>query len=232
MLVRDYMEREGLTDELLAQRLGREVRGVRGMKNREMPRGWCEQLGVDFDVQAAASERERYTGGARPKREADDQAPRPHDESAVQEQKPRPGELAPIGDLSAAQERIAALYGGVGYALSERSGNPGYSAVTDDQAPHIARAWVKAAEENELARRFVTMMNAGGATGDLVMAHAMLVMGLAYVSGRSDFDPLGTYARKYGQFRPVVHVPGHDDSRSAAEDGTGDGHADSHAAVG
>ena len=218
MLVRDYMAAEGLDEQQLADRLGKEVRGVRGMKNRELPRGWCEILNVPFDATAAAVERERFTG-ARPKREAEDTPPRPHDDSAVQDAPRAP--LPAVADQSIAEERIAQLYGGVGFALSARTGNPGYQLVVDDQAPHIARAWLKAAEENEFARRVVAMLSSGGATGELVMAHAVMVMGLAYVSGRSSFDPLGTYARKYGQFRAVVHVE--DADRGApTEDTAGD----------
>jgi hypothetical protein len=230
MLVRDYMEREGIDDLQLAERLGKQVRGVRSMLNREVPRGWCEILDLPFDAPAAAIERERFTG-PRKTRDTDDQPPRPHDDSAVQDA-PRAA-LPAIADSSIAEERIAQLYGGLGFALSSRSGNPGYQLCVDDQAPHIARAWVKAAEENEFARRVVAMMSSGGATGELVMAHAVMVMGLAYVSGRSSFDPLGTYARKYGQFRAVVRVDETvDGDRPAEEDFAGDRDAGPAAALG
>jgi hypothetical protein len=219
MLVRDYMAAEGLDDQALADRLGKQVRGVRSMINREVPRGWCEILGIDFDAPAAAIERERFLGDAKPKR-ADDTPPTPHDQGAVRDA-PQ-AHLPALADTSVAQERIAQLYGGLGFALTARSGNPGYQACVDDQAPAIARAWVKAAEENDFARRVVAMMSSGGATGELVMAHAVMVMGLAYVSGRSDFDPLGSYARKYGQFRAVVRVDAVDDDRPPAEDFSGD----------
>ena len=230
MLVRDYQEQHGLTDDELAERLGRDVRGVRGMKNREIPRGWAEQLGVDFDVQAAAAERDRLQASAKPRREHDTEPPRPHDPDAV---RPTPGPPLPATtDTSAAQERIAAVYSGVGFAVSTRSGNPGYAAVTDDQAPALARAWVKAAEENELARRVVALMGSGGAGGELVMAHVVWIMGLAYVSGRSDLDPLGSYARKYGRYRPYVRVPADGEDRPPEEDRARDGHPGPAAPVG
>lgn len=230
MLVRDFMEERGLDDDGLAALLDKEPRGVRGMKNREIPRSWADKLGVPFDAEAAAAERERFT--TKPKREAETEAPRPHSPDAVKDAPRPPAADLAVKDASVAEERIASLYGGIGFALSARTGNDGYSAVMDDSAPAIARAWVRAAEENELARRVVAMMSSGGATGELVMAHAMMVMGLAYVSGRSNLDPLGGYARKYGRYRPVVPVDAGDGDWQTAPDGAGDGYAGSEASLG
>lgn len=227
MKVADFMAQRQLDDQQLADLLELNVRGVRGMKNREMPVKWCEKLGVPFDAEAAGAERERFVSTTR---EQETDPPRPHDPDAVRDA-PRASLPAAVPDGSVARERIASLYGGLGFALAARTGNPGYQAVVDDQAPHIADAWLKAAEENEFARRVVAMMSAGGATGELVMAHAVMVMGLAYVSGRSDFDPLGSFARKYGQHRAFVRVdPDRPDATS--EDVAGDGHADTAPVVG
>lgn len=226
MKVVDYMAQRGVDEQQLADLLELNVRGVRGMKNREMPVRWCEKLGVPFDAEAAGAERERFVQT----REQEDQPPRPHDDGAVRDA-PRPLLPATAPDSSVARERIASLYGGLGFALTARTGNRGYQAVVDDQAPHVADAWLKAAEENEFARRVVAMMSAGGATGELVMAHAVMVMGLAYVSGRSDFDPLGSFARKYGQHRAFVRVDA-EPAEPAPEDGAGVDHSDSATAVG
>lgn len=199
MKVQDYLDQQGISDVELAERLGRDVRGVRGMKSREIPKGWARQLGVVFDEDAAAVERERYVQGAKAASRAGDEPPTAPDPSKVER-----AALPAVVDPSVAQERIAALYGGIGFAVSQRTGNAGYAAVTDEQAPAIARAWVKAAEENEFARRVVALMGSGGTLGELAMAHVVWVMGLAYVSGRSDFDPLGSYRDRYAHYRPVV----------------------------
>ena len=202
MLVAEFQEREGLTDEQMAERLAIQPRGYRGMKNREMPERWAKLLGVDFDEQAAAVERERFTV-ERPQREKDTEPPRAPEGADV-----RQPQLPATVNVGAAQERIQAVYGGLGHALAVANGNPGLEVVTDDMSPTIARCWVKAAEEgNPLAKRLVALIGSGGTMGELVTAHVVWVMGLAYVSGRSDFDPLGSFGRKYGQHRPAVEQP-------------------------
>lgn len=107
---------------------------------------------------------------------ASEQPPRPPSAEKVQ-QAPLPVSLSAL-----AEERIARAYGLIGYGASVGTGVPGIAKVTDDCAPNIARAWVRAADQSEFARRVVEFATSGGATGELVLVHAFWIAGILYVS--------------------------------------------------
>lgn len=140
------------------------------------------------------------------------------------ERPPTPPPGARIAPLPAtitalAEERIAHAYGFIGGGVGMATGNPQIPRVVDEYAPAIGRAWVKAAEENEFARRVVTMMSAGGATGELVMAHVIMVGGILYVSGRAP-ALAGIYGHKFGP--PSVVAPQERGGGGDGADGAGD----------
>ena len=126
----------------------------------------------------------------------------------------------PVSLSQLAEERIAHAYGFIGGGVGMATGNPMIPRVVDEYSPAIARAWVKAAEENEFARRVVSMMSAGGATGELVMAHLVMVGGILYVSGRAPALS-GIYGHKFGP-PPVVASPPSGSAGGDGDDGSGD----------
>lgn len=130
----------------------------------------------------------------------------------------------PVSVTQLAEERISSAYKMVGGGIAMGSGNERIAHVFDRYSDPIASAWVKAAEENEFAKRVVQFMSAGGATGELVTTHLILVGGLLYVTGRAPALQ-GLYGRTLGA-PPVVVVgpperPG-DGADAAAGDAVGD----------
>lgn len=190
MLVREHRDSLGLTSkeyaQLLSEKTGRPVtdRRVSAELKRELPKPWAAAFGLD------ASD----GGDSDPTSESPVETGRP----------PRMPEGAPRAPLpavasSVAKERLTELYGLVGFMGTRISGHEGVKVVSDDYAPHIADAWLKAAEENEFARRVVRLVSAGGAVGELVTVHVIWLLAILYVTGRTD-DPTGLLARKYERF--------------------------------
>ncbi len=195
VLFGDWIDAQGRTDEDIAAELSAKLgkltkpRGVKLWRTRTPPKAWAEALGITaptsdlFNPEPSAA-----TDGVR--------------QSDTTPPTPPPG--TPIGspqtNLTSAQERIADTYRMVFGGLSFATGNDGYAAVGDTYSPHVAKAWIAAAEENEYARKFVRFMGSGGATGELVMCHVILIAGLLYVSGTLP-DIGGPFARFRG-YRP------------------------------
>ncbi len=209
MLVSEYLEQEGIEPAELAERLnsvtGTELggRGVNLRKNKEMPKAWAVALGLSVDVPSS-------------------QPPESGEPAARQSErppkKPEGSALMPIA-TDMAQQRIAEAYGLIGYGLALATENEGVKMVTDDQSQAIARAWVKAADTSEFARRVVRLASAGGAMSELVICHLVWLAGVAYVIGAAPDVSTGSFTRKYGRYRPVVAEPQHD--AAAAADGNG-----------
>lgn len=198
--LQDWMEQEGLDLQATAQRvsekLGKPVTPelvYQYSRRSSVPKSWAFALGIEGAADPPdSSAREGGAGRAA----SAERAPR------MPPGAPVAPSLAVIGDV--ARERIAATYETVGYAAGLLLEEPGIKVVTDDYAPEIAKAWVKAAEENEFAARVVRLMSSGGAMGELVVCHLLWLMGIAYVTGRVD-DPTGLLARKYkGQHDAAV----------------------------
>ena len=182
------------------------------------PKAWADALGISPDPAPESPPREAATA-------AGEDLP-PEGLRREHEQRPKPPQGAPIAIPveTIAKKRIAETYGLFGAAATQLTGNRGISRVVDDSSPHIADAWIAAAQENDFARRVVNLMSAGGAVGELVSAHIIMVGGLLYVTGR--FPDVGLYGR-YRQYRPIEQPPptgeGHD---GAAANGAGDPLAD------
>lgn len=144
---------------------------------------------------------------------------RPPREPAGAKQAPLPVAITQI-----AKERIAGTYGLVGEGVAMATGNAAVGQVFGAYSDPIADAWLKAAEENEFAARVVKLMSAGGATGELVTMHIVLVGGLLYVTGRAPALE-GLYGRRFGP-PPIVkpaRASGNGSSADAsADDAVGD----------
>jgi hypothetical protein len=197
--VGEYLEATGQTRETLRERLqlaGIEVSADRTRPSRQLSPAWADVLGIAPDPGAPGdgSPGADGTGSPPPGRSGE----RPPSEPPGAKQAPLPVQ---VGQLAA--ERIAQTYSFVGAGASMATGLPQVAAVFDAYSPTIGAAWVKAAEENEFARRVVTLMSAGGATGELVMAHVVLVGGLLYVSGRADTLG-GLYGQRFGPPPPRI----------------------------
>lgn len=184
-----WMDREGLTDDEVADRLtvhlGREVKPltVRLRTGKAAtPPEWAQVLGVDTsddpkpdDVYDAVT--------ASPTEEA------PSHREGIEPPRKPPGanhRPAPGGqtDYGMVRERIAKAYAAMGAGASMITQNQGYGAVADAYSNDLAAAWVAAAKENENVAKIVAFMDSGGPVGELVIAHLILVGGWVYVSGR------------------------------------------------
>lgn len=212
------MEREGLDSGDVAERmsdlLGRDVKVelVDAYAQRtqldKIPQAWVSALGLE-PLEADPSG--EGTGAGSFSDRSAERAPRMP--PGAPKAKP-PAVLATV-----AKERLSATYETIGYAAGLILEEPGIKVVTDDYAPHIAEAWLKAAEENEFAARVVRLMSSGGAMGELVTVHILWILGIAYVTGRVD-DPTGLLARKYrGEHDAAVQ-------RAAERAAAANGHAD------
>lgn len=162
---------------------------------REVARPWRDALGLGDSPEPPSGKGDPggSLGGRRetpPKRPA---------EAQIQIQGP--------DNAAIAEKRIADLYRFLGGLLAAGSGAPGVSAVWNDSADPIARAWLETAKENVWAARFVRMMEAGGAGGELVYCHVLLLGGTLYVLGAG--IPAGEHLfAKYAKHR-IVTAPQH-----------------------
>lgn len=199
--VGEVLEARGLTrDELYAVVTAGGSRMTRAnfdkmSRGKTIPKSWAAALGYDaelpLDGDASGS---GGTGGADPSGRAGE---RPPIEPEGARQQPVPAALRGL-----AVERIASTYGFLGGLGGMLSGNEAVPKVVDAYSSPIAEAWLRAAEENEFAARVVKLMTAGGATGELVTMHLILVGGLLYVTGRAPaFE--GLYGARFGP-PPVV----------------------------
>ena len=227
-----YKEQNGLTDDdvanTLSALLGKKItpQGVKLKSGKgKVPQPWAEALGLELgdpddmflddstplsgsssvdDIPMASSEPPRAPSGAR------FSSPRP----------------SAGGDYAQVRDRIAKAYGAIGAGAAMVSGNQGYAEVTNAYSQDLAQAWVNAARENKNVAKIVEFMNSGGPVGELVMAHIILVLGFAYVSGRGpQLDFL--YADKFGRYRAAAVAQR---EAEAAAEGYFDGPADQGAA--
>lgn len=192
--VGEYLEQTGLTrDEMRARLEQSGFAGARLNPAKQIPQKWASTLGL------AAAEPDDSSPGP----DAANLPPgRAGERSPTQ---PEGAKVAPlpvaIGQVAA--ERIASTYGLIGGVASMAAGNVKVAQVVDAYSTPIGEAWVRAAEENEFARRVVQLMSAGGATGELVTMHLVLVGGLLYVTGRAPAFA-GLYSRRFGPPPPVT----------------------------
>jgi hypothetical protein len=217
--LRDAMAERGLSLEDVAAVLGEHgirkrdgsplgTEDVRRRRSEKTPRRWAIALGIESSAAA--------TGG----RAVDDILSGPDADSdagtagrAREKDPPRRPAEAQIVIEAGAGKRIAGAYRFLGAALAAGSGSQGVAYVWDDNADSIAELWLKAAEENPWAARFVTMMQAGGPMGDLAAGHLYLAGATLYVLGAG--IPAGdALFAKYSRHRPARPV-------DAAENGHG-----------
>lgn len=208
LTVRDYLDRRGMTKEQLASELsallGRKVtpNTVQLRYSKPVPKAWAAALHVDVNEPpgaapgaAPASDGE---GVGEERRTDEGASPRPPPGARQAPGPAGPGPAGPEPVDAFAAGRIAQAYALIGVGLGSALENVGVQHVVDDFSPHVARAWVEAAKENEFARRFVAFMTAGGATGELVVLHLGMVGGILYVKGV--FPDVGLFA-KWSGFR-------------------------------
>lgn len=207
MKLGEWMKEHGLSSEDVAARLeehgvtkttGQNVgqtnspQDVTRRRGSEVPRAWLAALGLE-DA------------------EPEERAPKPPPGAKIQ-----PPALDP--DLLAqSPKRIAGIYRFLGAALASGAENEGIAVIFDDQADPIAELWVKAAQENPWAARFVNVVNAGGSVGDLAAAHLYLLGAVAYVVGAG--VPAGEHLYpKYSRYRVVVPQKTEGAERNGATD--------------
>lgn len=160
---------------------------------RPIQKRWAEALGI-------AAPPKVPSGDEDPLAAAGTRAERPPTEPAGARQAPLP---VAIGEIAA--ERIAGAYDLFGTAASSFTGNPRIGGVVSAYSTEIGKAWVRAAEENQYAAAVVRFISAGGATGELVMVHVVLISGLLYVTGRAPALQ-GLYGARFGP-PPVAATP-------------------------
>lgn len=100
-----------------------------------------------------------------------------------------------------ARKRIELVYVGIGKGVGTAMRNPAIEIVFAQHAPKIAERWIAAAKQNARVAQIVTYVTAGGAVGDLIIAHLMLTVSLLIVSGRLPIGGIG------GVLGPDVIVP-------------------------
>jgi hypothetical protein len=202
-----YMEERGRTyDEVavdLSAILGKPI-SANGVKlwsgKRPPPKAWVDALGLAPEEEGAAAflTDEPQPGDFDSTLTREDDAP-PTAPSTDKIVRPaRPG----VPNLSA-KKRIEMAYGAIGSGATLITGNRGYEGVAESYAPDIAQAWISAAEQNERVAKIVRFMESGGAVGELVVCHVLLVLGLVYVSGKGpqlDF----IYGSKFGGYRAAA----------------------------
>lgn len=216
-VIRAYRERTGASYEevaqLLTDQLGRTItpNGVEKFENhRKIYKSWAGVLGAEEEesplLEAEADDGPSDVG---PVRDVGD-PPKPPSGARIQAA-PSSG-----GDFAFARERIAQLYGAIGAGISMGTRNDGYAAATELYREDIAKAWIAAARENKHVATIVKFMESGGATGELVFCHLILIGGFVYVSGRA--PQLSTvYGRSLGPY----HGAAAHQRASEADDGAG-----------
>jgi hypothetical protein len=126
------------------------------------------------------------------------------------------------GELAGARKRIAQAYNALGAGASMATRNDGYAAVTGLYANDLADAWAEAARENQHVAAIMEWVNSGGALGNLVFAHVILLGGFAYVTGY--FHQLGPFfGGKLDRFHSAAYR--RREEEAAAADGATNGAA-------
>lgn len=218
MLLRDLQAERGLSNEEVASILAEQGVTLRRGPNKgepitaeaiskrgssDIPKPWRQALGVTEDSAVSSGDDGSGGDGSGGRRRRETSPARPAGAAIVIE--------------AGAKDRIAGAYRFVGGMLGTgvaqtrglQTGN-GVAAVWTDSADKIAECWIKAAETNAWAARFVNAMSAGGPMGDLAGVHLYLAGGTAYVLGAG--LPDAVFA-KYSRYRTVEH----DTSRNGSE---------------
>lgn len=221
----------------LSDKLGKKITTqsvVLWSKKPKTPKAWAAALDLDADPNPDPpldSEPGNLTFGAR----TEDEPPKPPSGSTapITDPAPKGGEFAFV------QTRIAQCYNMAGAGVSMASGNEGYSVVFSMYSPDIAEAWIKAAQDgNPVAKRIVAIASAGGATGELVTAHLVLLGGILYVGDKAPAPVASALDSAYGgKLRPhrdatVARRVAAEAERTNDADLNGSGHLDSPRAVG
>jgi hypothetical protein len=212
--VGDYLAATGLTREELGARLAE--RGVelkdpsrQLVPSKKITKTWAGALGLEPQL-------ELDDDPAQPSPGRDGERPPTAPPNA------RPAPL-PATITQLAEERIAETYNFLGGVGGMALGEPRVGQVVAAYSPTIAKAWIHAAEENEFAARVVRLMSAGGATGELLMTHLVMIGGLLYVTGRGDAFG-GLYSGQFGPPppRPAARSDNGRAAPTAAADAVGD----------
>lgn len=181
----DYMADNGLSyesmAELLSDKLGKQIKphGVLAISKREdrnLPKSWLDAL----ELERPEFIQESPDGGSGDAVEPGGAAPGTGGSSPSS--LPVPVEL-PFDGLEA-RKRIELVYVGVGEGVSRAMRDPRVAIVFRQHAPALAEKWIAAAKQNARIATVVTYVTAGGATGDLIIAHVMLVMSLLVITGK------------------------------------------------
>lgn len=228
--VREFRQQSGMSAEMMAAAIGITPEELSRRSGRPLTRAWAQRLGVqrvedrlNGDTQpspTASDDGDPHGSGGEPNPLGDAPPPEHPLRDSTVSPTPPPGarqQPLPADQASTAAERIAQAYAFIGGGVGQATGEPQVGVVFDEYSPAIGRAWVKAADENEFARRVVNMMAVGGPMGELVMSHVILLGGVLYVTGRAPALQ-GVYGRRFGP--PPVVEP----TRSGEPgDGGGDG---------
>lgn len=241
----EYRARKGYTYEELAtevsEKLGKPI-SVQGARlycaRKKIPPAWAAALGLDAEPPAeevSGSSTHPENGPDLGRVRSESEPPKPPDSAHV----------APIvapksGDFAFVQGRIAQCYNLAGAGVSMVSGNDGYAVVFAEYSPYIAEAWIKAADEGSgIAKKVVELAKAGGATGELVSAHLILIGGILYVGDKAPAPVAAALEKAYGgKLRPqrdatVADKLAREANRLAKEaENNGSGHFDSAGAMG
>lgn len=185
-LLSDYMLEHGLSDEsmaeVLSEKLGRQItpHGVLAQRNRKdknLSKSWLEALEIERPEFIRESEVEEDLGGS--PAQAGEHTGAGDDAARTS--------LAPVElpfDGLEAKTRIKLIYELIGKGVSRGMKDPRYEMVFRQHAPVLADKWIAAAKQNRQVATIVTYITAGGATGDLVIAHLTLVMSMLIISGK------------------------------------------------
>lgn len=163
-----------------------------------VPKAWAAALELDLTAPAARPA-EEWAGTPPPSAASSEGFEPPADPGGprIPMQGSPPPAGGGAGEYGIVRERIAQAYAAMGAGASMISHNEGYARVADSYKDDLAKAWVSAAKESKNVAKIVEFMQSGGAVGELVVSHFILVLGWVYVSGRAP----GLHSI-YGRFEP------------------------------
>lgn len=193
-VIADYMADNGLSDESMAElltiKLGREDRpvkahgvlAIRNRKDENVPKSWLDALDIELpefikESPLADGDEQPPLGGASGTGSSPPSLPVPVD--------------LPFDGLEA-RKRIELVYVGVGKGVAAAMRDKRIEIIFAQHAPKLADKWIAAARQNARVAQVITYVTAGGATGDLVIAHVMLVVSLLMISGKVPVSGIGS----------------------------------------
>ena len=162
MNVREYMEREELTVEDLAERLGVQVATVKRQRNKgPIPESWVERLGLD-STSGEGRDWEEVP-------EAPPDAPR------------RPLTPPPVMDVSTVAGYIEGAYKLGAHAT--RDADPLLAEAIEAYAPAAGEAWAKWIESEPKVKALLERLMVGTPLGEVIAVHVGI--GFSYFLARS-----------------------------------------------